>query len=194
MQRRRFVKAFTAAPAAAGIVTAQRAAAPAAEVPKIATIAAADAAEPAQRFFTPRQFATLKQLSELILPAAGGRPGAKEAGAAEFLDFLIGVSPAARQTLYRNGLDFVDAEARRLFAKPFPELSAEEADKILRPLLVPWTFDPPANPRQRFLSDLRADVRTATMNSKEMSLAPSQNRRRRGGGAAPYWLPMDPTR
>jgi hypothetical protein len=192
MQRRRFVQAVTTATAAAGALSAQQAPTPA----KITTVAAETAAAPTIRYFTATQFATLKSLSGLLQPATTERPGALETGAAEFLDFLIGASPKPRQTLYRNGLDHLDAESRRLFKKPFNEITAEQADKILRPLLVPWTFEPPTNPHQRFLADVRADVRTATQNSKEMSqVAASSNRRRRGpGGSAPYWLPIDPTR
>lgn len=197
MQRRRFVQAVTTASASAEVLSAQQPQSPpAAEPVKIATVPPESAAEPTARFFTPRQFATLKQCGALLQPAANGRPGASEAGAAEFLDFLIGVSPQPRQQLYRNGLDLLDAESRRLFNKPFPEITPEQADKILRPLIVPWTYDPPANPRQRFLTELRADIRTATFNSKEMSLvAATATRRRRGsGGPAPYWFPIDPNR
>lgn len=193
MQRRRFVQAVTSASAAAGTLSAQQ---PPTQA-KINTVPAEAAAEPAARLFTPSQFATLRSLSALLQPAANGRPGAIEAGVPEFLDFLIGVSPTPRQTLYRSGLDHLEAESRRLFQKPFSDLAAAQADKVLRPLLVPWTFDPPKDPHQRFLADVRSDVRTATMNSKEMSqvTAASANRRRRGpGGAAPYWLPIDPTR
>ena len=192
MQRRRFVQAVTTAGAAAGTLSAQQQPAPA----KINTVPAEAAAEPAARFFTASQFATLRSLSALLQPAANGRPGAIEAGVPEFLDFLIGVSPSPRQTLYRAGLDHLETESRRIFQKPFADLAAGQADKVLRPLLVPWTFDPPKDPHQRFLADVRADVRTATMNSKEMSqVAAASSRRRRGpGGAAPYWLPIDPTR
>jgi hypothetical protein len=65
---------------------------------------------------------------------------------------------------------------------------------VIRPMLAPWSYEGPADPRQRFLTELRADVRAATMNSKEMSQVPNASRRRRGGGSAPYWLPIDPTR
>lgn len=194
MKRRRFFQTVTVAPAVAGVASAQRPAVSASEVPKIAAVAAESAAEPAPRHFTARQFATLRRLCELLQPALGGRPGAIEAGVPEFLDFHVGVSPEPRQTLYTGGLDHVEGEARRLFAKAFAELAPEQAEKVLRPLLAPWTFYPPADARQRFLTELRADVRTATMNSKEMSAAPGQSRRRRGGGAQPYWRPIDPTR
>jgi len=190
MQRRRFFQSVATAAAAAEAVPAQQPA-PA----KIATVAPEAAAAATTRFFTTRQFATLKHLSNLLLPPANDRPGAIDAGAAEFLDFLIGVSPQPRQQLYRSGLDFLDTESRRLFQKPFPEISDDQADKILRPLLAPWTYDLPVNPRQRFVTEVRADIRTATNNSKEMSQVASSSRRRRGpGGSAPYWFPIDPTR
>lgn len=192
MQRRRFVQAVTTVSAASGVLSAQQTP----ELVKITTVPAEFAAEPTTRFFTPPQFATLKHISGILQPAANGRPGAIEAGAAEFLDFLIGVSPQERQHLYRTGLDFIDTESRRLFAKVFTDITADQADGILRPLLVPWTYDPPADPRQRFLADLRADLRTATLNSKEMSqVAAASSRRRRGpGGASLYWRPIDPIR
>jgi hypothetical protein len=198
MQRRRFVQAVTAGSAAAGALTAQQAPPPAAEPVKIATVPAEGAAEATARFFTPRQLATLRHCALLLQPSMNGRPGAIEAGAPEFLDFLIGVSPEPRQKLYRGGLDFLETEAGRLFGKAFAELSGEQADKILRPLLAPWTFEPPADPRQRFMTELRADLRTATQNSKTMSESAAGGARRgrgRGpGGAGLYWLPIDPTR
>lgn len=187
------MQAVTTASAAAGTAAAQQASRPAVTEPvKLATVSAESAAEMSQQFFSPAQFATLQRLSALLQPAANGRPGAVEAGAAAFLDFLIGASLQPRQELYLDGLDYVDAESRREFSKPFPEITEAQADRILRPLLASWTYDAPLDPRQRFLTALRADVRTATMNSKEMSVVPNASRRRRGGGASPYWLPIDP--
>ena len=48
-------------------------------------------------FFNDQQIATLRRLSEILMPPLKGYPGAKEAGTPEFLDFLIGVSPRDRQ-------------------------------------------------------------------------------------------------
>lgn len=194
------MQTVTTASAAAQVASAQQSPRPqvSAEPVKIATVSADAAAEASQSFFTATQFATLRRLCELLQPALNGRPGAIEAGAPEFLDFLIGASLPPRQQLYQYGLDYVDAEARRQFGKPFATATEDQADKVLRPLLVPWTYDPPADSRQRFLTELRADVRTATMNSKEMSqVAAATPRRGRGrvpGGGGLYWLPIDPTR
>ena len=48
-------------------------------------------------FFTQQQLATLRQLCEVLMPPLKNAPGALDAGAPEFLDFLISVSPADRQ-------------------------------------------------------------------------------------------------
>ena len=67
--------------------------------------AAADVAEPVVRFFTAPQFSALRKLCETMMPAIGKAPGALDARAPEFLDFLLGESPKERQQLYRTGLD-----------------------------------------------------------------------------------------
>lgn len=193
IHRRQFVRAV----AAASTVPPLLAQGPAASVPaKVQTIAPAQAGEPVLKFFTPAQYSTLRHAAGLLQPAYNGLPGALEAEAPEFLDFLLSVSPAPRQALYRNGLNHLAAESQRLFRKEFASLTAAEADQILRPLIVPWTFDPPADPLQHFLTDLRADLRTATTNSAPYATAAATSSRRDRGRTRPnlYWLPIDPTR
>ncbi len=141
-------------------------------------------------FFTPQQFAALRKLSDILMPAANGAPGALDAKAPEFLDFLIGHSPADRQNTYRAGLDALNAQANQRFKKPFAELDAADADAVLAPLREPWTYDPPADALARFLREAKQDVRTAAMNSREYSAhAPAAGRRFGGNGL--YWYPLD---
>ena len=83
---------------------------------------------------------TLAKLGELIVPAWEGRPGASEAGAAEFLDFLVGTSPQSRIDLYRNGLDTLNRRSQDKFGKPFTSTAPAEADVLLAPLREPWTY------------------------------------------------------
>lgn len=192
IQRRRFFQAVAAASSAPALLA--QVAAPGSPA-KLFTITAAQASEPVLKFFTPAQFSTLRHAAGLLQPAYNNLPGAVEAEAPEFLDFLLAVSPASRQTLYRKGLDHLSTEANRLFKKQFAALTPAEADQILKPLIVPWTFDPPANPLHRFLTDLRADLRTATTNSAPYAAAATATSRRGRGrtGAGLYWLPIDPT-
>ncbi len=196
MKRRRFVQSLLAAPAApavlAPVVLAQQSPAtrPPAEEPKIEATAADQVADAVPRFFNAQQFAALRKVSEILMPPINGAPGALEAGAPEFLDFLIGESPADRQLVYRTGLDALNSQARKQFGKPFAEVDAAQAEALLAPLKQPWTYDPPAEPLARFLAAAKQDVRTATMNSREWNAAAPSGGGRRGGGTGLYWNPI----
>jgi hypothetical protein len=207
MKRRQFIRALTAAPAAPLLKAQQTAApgpAPAAQrgrvgqpVPQFATAQPDAAAAPAPSFFDVGQFDALRRLGDLLAPARDGYPGATEAGAPEFLDFLIGVSPAESQQLYREGLDALNAQANKQFGKGFAELDDIRADAVLRPLLVPiaWEKELPSDPAKRFVAQVRVDLQTATRNSREYATAASASGRRGrgfGGSAGLYWLPIDP--
>ncbi|MDQ2900913.1 MAG: gluconate 2-dehydrogenase subunit 3 family protein, partial [Acidobacteriota bacterium] len=154
-----------------------------AELPKI-DIAVPDAAADAMpRFFTAEQFAALHKLCGILMPPVSKTPGALQAGAPEFLDFLIGHSSTERQHLYRTGLDALNAQA-------FANIDDSQAAAILKPLQQLWTYEPPYDPLARFLLTAKADVRTATVNSREYGkIAAATSRRGYGGGL--YWYPLD---
>ncbi len=162
-------------------------------VPKIEVTGPDGVAEPEARFFNAQQFAALRMLSDVLLPPLKGNPGALDCGTPEFLDFLIGASPADRQQLYKNGLDTLNAKAKKQFGTPFADLHTPPTDAIIRPLLVPvpWAKDPPKDALQHFMTAAHDDIRTASRNSREWSTA-SQNGRARGGGGGLYWNPIDP--
>jgi hypothetical protein len=193
------MQALAAAPAAPLI--AQQAAAPPARPgrgpgngPAMLEVTPPDSvAEPVARFFTPPQFAALHRLSGLIQPPLKGNLGALDCGVPEFLDFLIGVSPADRQQLYRSGLDTLNAQAKKQFSKSFADLDDAQAHTILQPMLVavPWPTDPPKDSLKAFLFAAREDVPTATRNSPEYAAAAAASGRRGGGGGL-VWNPIDP--
>lgn len=213
MKRRNFVQSLLIAPAAPATIAAQQTTpqqqpppqpnTPARqvprqpqEIPKLQVVQADLAADGDQRFFTAEQFAALEKLGSTLVPPLKGNPGAIDAHAPEFLDFLISVSPGDRQKLYRDGLDGLNAQAKKHFHKNFAELEAKEADEILRPLLVirPWPEDLPSDPMKNFVAQVHQDLRTATMNSREWATAAaaSGRRGRRSGGVGYYWNPIDP--
>lgn len=152
------------------------------------SIADADA-DTILHFFTVSQFAALEKLGGILMPAFNGRPGAREARAPEFLDFLLEESSAERQQLYQAGLDGLNAEAKRRFGKLFAEVDVDQADELLEPLRKPWTYQRPEDPVAYFLLTAKLDLRTATMNSLEWSEAAKS-----AGGRGPsglYWRPID---
>lgn len=198
MKRRRFIQTLAAAPAiAAPAALAQQPAAPgtppprpAEEAPKLELATPDLAAEMTPRFFNAQQFAALRKLCDILMPPINGLPGALDAKAPEFLDFLIGASPADRQQVYRGGLDALNAQAAKQFKKPFAEVNETQVNILLAPLRQPWTYEPPSDPLARFLREVKQDVRTATMNSREYATAGSTGGRR-GGGIGQYWYPID---
>jgi hypothetical protein len=209
MKRRRFVQAVVAAPAAPVVLAQQTpaparpglpsatpaAAAPRAEEARLDTAVADEAADMIPRLFNAQQLAALRKLCEIIMPAIDGAPSGVEAGAPEFLDFLMGESPADRRQVYQAGLDALNSQAKKRFRKSsFAEVTASEADAILSPLREPWTYEPPADPLARFLRAAKADIRTATVNSREYAsrvASAGGGRRGGGGGSGLYWYPID---
>jgi len=150
-----------------------------------------DAAPANKPFFTDRQTATLRHLSEILMPPSKGFPGAIDAGAPEFLDFLIGVSPADRQQMYQSGLDRLEAEARQRFKVSFAEVDKAQADQLLRPWLRAWMNEhPPSEPYARFINVAHSDIRTATHNSQAWSEA-AKAVGRHDEGMGLYWFPVD---
>jgi hypothetical protein len=166
-------------------------------VPKLPTVESDLTAEAAPHFFTAVQFATLRKLGATLMPPLKGNPGALDAKAPEFLDFLISVSPAERQKSYQFGLDQLELQAKDKYHLSFSELTQMQVDAILRPLLVarPWPDDLPGDPLQAFVAHVHDDLRTATMNSREWATASENSVRRfsRGfRGSGYYVLPVDP--
>lgn len=149
-------------------------------------------AEPVVGFFTPSQFAALRKLSDMLAPPANGRPGALAAETPEFLDFFISSSYEDRQTLYRNGLDHLNSEAKKKFGVEFAALNATQADEVIRPGLKPWMqWHPPAEPFANFIAIAYDDIRNVTQNSEASNAAAqAAGERTRGGGL--FWKPIDP--
>jgi gluconate 2-dehydrogenase subunit 3-like protein len=143
-------------------------------------------------FFTSQQQATLRKLSKIFLPPLKGYPGAIEAGAPEFLDFLIGVSPEDRQQMYQSGLDRLDREAKQRFNVAFASVNKTQANQLLQPWLKTWSTDhPPTEPYAHFINVAHSDIRTATLNSEAWNKA-ARAAGEKNEGVGLYWYPVDP--
>ena len=201
MKRRKFF-ASTAAVSAVGSLIAQQGppvgpggvgqggARASQELPKLETSVADVVGEMEPRYFNAAQFAALSTLAEILAPTPENGVGAKEAHAAAFLDFLIGQSLPDRQQVYLKGLDALNAQAKQRYQLAFNQLAEAQAVMLLEPLRKAWTYEPPTDPLTRFLHEAKADVRTATQNSREFNTLNPGNSRR-FGGVGLYWYPLD---
>jgi hypothetical protein len=216
MRRRDFVKGILAASAAAKALGAQQAAPPVAQhtLPppepvapgptpwmrgltdvkplQLSELVPDAVAQTDAHFFNSQQTATLRRLCAVLMPPLKGFPGALDAGAPEFLDFLVGVSPRPRRQMYLDGLDWLDGEANRKFAVPFAKVTDAQADALIRPWLRTWMAEQgPRELHAGFINQAHSDIRTATTNSQ------GWNERARAGGYRSsgvdlYWYPVDP--
>jgi hypothetical protein len=151
-------------------------------------------------FFSAAQFATLRTLAEVLMPALNGFPGAIEAGAPEFIDFYVGrsspdpVGRAELRTWYRTGLDDLDARARRAFGTSFAQLSAQQIGELITPMfqrIGAGRQSVSVFHRLPFMNEVRFEVRNATINSPAWAAATERAGQRLA--AALYWRRVDPT-
>jgi hypothetical protein len=143
MRRRDVLGMLTAAPFAALAVTREEAAHAAAGVAERQVQAARAGTPYALRFFTPQEYATVVALADLILPRDARSASASEAGAPEFIDYIVAEQPA-RQTAMRGGLVWLDTECRRRFEKAFVDCADAERRQVADD--IAW----PGRARQEF--------------------------------------------
>jgi hypothetical protein len=105
------------------------------------------------QFFEEHEYALVERLTELIIPSDGS-PGAREAGVAEFVDFMV-AHDRARQYAFRTGLTWLNAHSERRLGKRFLELSAEQQNSILEPLAYKAKFRAGEEDGQEFFGKVR---------------------------------------
>ncbi|MDP9169006.1 MAG: gluconate 2-dehydrogenase subunit 3 family protein [Acidobacteriota bacterium] len=80
--------------------------------------------------FTTHYFATLKKLADLIIPADEHSPGASDAGAAEFIDFLSSRHPDLA-AIFNGGLAWVDETMQKGHGTDFLSSRPEDQKALL---------------------------------------------------------------
>jgi gluconate 2-dehydrogenase gamma chain len=109
------------------------------------------------QFFAPDQYRTVEVLADLILPVTHTsghkkQPGAKEAGVAEFIDFMV-FSDVALQALFRDGLVWLDQVSTP--ASSFQKLTPAEQTAVLTRLAYKAKYRDDEKPGQQFFRLVR---------------------------------------
>ena len=81
------------------------------------------------QFFSPDEFETLSQLTELIIPTTD-TPGAIGAGVPKYIDGVVSANPEHKKR-FREGLAWLEDESRRRFRKSFAKLTGPQQVKLL---------------------------------------------------------------
>lgn len=110
-------------------------------------------AEYRPQFFSPTEYAIVERLTEIIIPS-DATPGAKEAGVAEFIDFMVANDPE-HQYPFRLGLDWLNTYSEITIGKRFLELTPEQQLSILEPLGFKDKTRPGAEDGRKFFALMR---------------------------------------
>jgi gluconate 2-dehydrogenase gamma chain len=123
-------------------------------------------------FFSPEHFRLIEHLSEMIIPA-DDTPGAKEAGVAEFIDFMVAnrVPVSARyeirsaqdsirqgedaQQRFLAGLGWLNARCNGEFGHKFLDCTAEQQKGLLEVLAYKAKYKPTTETGREFFQMMR---------------------------------------
>jgi gluconate 2-dehydrogenase gamma chain len=123
-------------------------------------------------FFSPEQFRMIESLADMIIPTDEA-PGAKEAGVAEFIDFMVAnrVPVSARRDVrctqdaielgneaqgrFISGLNWMTARSKSEFGSEFMECTPAQQKSLLEELAYKEKFKPTTESGRQFFQMLR---------------------------------------
>ena len=167
MNRRTMLQWLGAAPAAAAAFTwtSEEATAAAQHAHMAQQEAAATKAPYKPRFFLANEYATIVALADMILPKDERSGSASDAGAPEFIDYIV-AEQADRQTAMRGGLLWLDNETRRRFNCRFLAATVDQRRQVLDDIAFPRQASAAMSHGVRFFITMRDLVATGFWSSK----------------------------
>lgn len=118
-----------------------------------------------QQFFTDHEMKTVRVLADMTIPADDRSGSASDAGVPEFIEFMMKDQPW-HQTGMRGGLNWLDAQCRRLFNKNFVDCSEDQQKAILDQIAYPGRGKPEMSQGVNFFNNFRSFVATGFFTSK----------------------------
>ena len=167
LDRRQLLQVLGAAPAAALAFTwSAEEAGYAAERAAAARRDAVASQQPyTPRFFSAGEYATVVALADIILPRDNRSGSASDAGAPEFIDYIVAEQPE-RQTALRGGLVWLDTECRRRFDRAFRACSDVERRQVLDDIAYPARARPELSHGVQFFTTMRDLVAAGFWSSR----------------------------
>lgn len=123
-------------------------------------------------FFSPQHYAMVEHIAEMIIPE-DDTPGARQAGVAEFIDFMVANRVPVRgsrdvrrtedaiemgneaQAAFLLGIDWVNAHCQAEFGHPFMECTPEQQNNLLEELAYKEKFKPTTEVGREFVRMMR---------------------------------------
>jgi glucoside 3-dehydrogenase (cytochrome c) hitch-hiker subunit len=106
------------------------------------------------RTLTPHQHDTIEAIAEIIIPTTD-TPGARDAGVGGFVDAMFSqYYPPVDRLRFFDGLERVDAQAKKLHGHPFTELSTEQQTAMVLAMDRAAFREPPGTAGRPFRPEL----------------------------------------
>ena len=121
------------------------------------------------RFFTAREWETVRLLVDLIIPADERSGSATDAGVPEFMDFIMTDGDDERRTAMRGGLAWLDTECRERFRRRFIECFDGERRAVLNDIAWPAKARPELSHGVAWFNSFR-DLTASGFWSSEMGV------------------------
>lgn len=147
----------------------------AAALPDVAGAEATDApshdapqslAPAAPKFFTAHEMATVRVLSDLVIPRDERSGSATEAGVPEFMDYMLHDASERTRVEMRGGLAWLDLESRKRFGVDFVHASHTQQTNILDDIAWPKKTPPQLSQGAAFFSSFRDYVASGFFSSQ----------------------------
>lgn len=138
----------------------------------VRTLTPASGEQPAAykpKFFTPREWRTVRVLADYVIPKDDRSGSATDAKAPEFMDFMLSEPETSDNTrlAMRGGLAWLDVECRRRFAQPFVGASDVQRRQVLDDIAWPEKARPEMGYGVSFFNRFR-DMTAAAFFSSQM--------------------------
>lgn len=117
------------------------------------------------KFFNAHEWATVTLLAGIVIPKDEKSGSAVDAGAPEFIDFMMIDRPEA-QVPMRGGLRWLDSESNARFGKSFREATDAQRTELLDDIAYPEKATPEFSHGVAFFSRFRDLVATGFWTSK----------------------------
>ena len=106
------------------------------------------------KFFTAGEWRTVRTLADLVIPRDARSGSATDAGVPEFMDFIMMAYPDMQQPM-REGLAWMDAQAKARFGKVFVAAAATQQTKLLDDIAYPKKATSAMKPGVEFFTRFR---------------------------------------
>ena len=113
------------------------------------------ASAPSPNFFSPEQRAAVSAMVDLIIPPDHISPGAKAAGVASYVEFLVANSPPEMQRAWLDGLRELDAFSHDRAGRSFAALPPQQQEDLISEL-AGYESSPQTGPQKLFVRVKRA--------------------------------------